>query len=347
MTEISNITDNFTNDFNINIEIDTDYKDYYYYPSNETKIEVRYRKTERGLEKIRKVFKLEYYQSSIARKIKERQKWEKFGLAKDSTELVTSKGDDVEFELNPNLKFVKKPPTYYFDQPKIIPKNDFLLNKKYYIETSENNINSEIISEISKNYTNTNYIKTENSNTDYVKTDYEDNKNNSIPNDKQSELQDIRQLDITHSDIKSDKDTKKSIVNCRHCNSSDHWSIKCPMLEYQRRQKEEAEEQQKKQEEQKKQEDYIKARQEKDSLIGIKVSDFDTDISEQQLKDHFKQFGNIHHFYNVKNKKTGKPSGTIYITYSTQEDNDRALIEIPRKNIGYVYPSVEIAKPRN
>lgn len=158
MTEISNIT----KDFNINIELDTDFKDYYYYPSNETKIEIRYRKTERGLEKIRKVFKLEYYPASIARKINERQKWEKFGAAKDQSESVTSIGDDVEFELNPNLKFIKRPPNYVFNIPPIIPKNNFILNTKYYINDSENNITSEIISEISTNYKNpTPHIETE------------------------------------------------------------------------------------------------------------------------------------------------------------------------------------------
>jgi hypothetical protein len=338
MTEISNIT----NDFNINIELDTDYKDYYYYPSNETKIEIRYKKTEQGIERTRKVFRLEFYPASIAKKIKERQQWEKFGLAKDSNELTTTKTDEVEFEFNPDLKFVKKPPNYCFDQPKIIPKIDFLLNTKYYIENSENNINSQIISEISNNYTNTNYVKADNTDyekSDYEKSDYETKKDNSNPID-------IAKPDIIKRDIKSENDNKKSIVNCRHCNSSEHWSIKCPMLEFERRQKEDAEENQKKQEDQKKQDDFYKEKREKESLIGIKVSDFDTDFSEQQLKDHFKQFGNIHHFYNVKNKRTGNPSGTIYITYSTQEENDRALIEIPRKNIGYIFPSVEIARPK-
>ena len=323
-------------DFNINIEVDTDYKDYYYYPSNERKIEVRYRKTELGLEKIRKVFRLESYPASIAKKIKERQQWEKFGLAKDSSESVTSKAEEVFIELTPGLKFVKRNDTM---DPLIAPlitshnnlPNNYVLNTKYYMENSDNNITPEIISEISKNYTNPN----------------KENKENKEDN---SQATQITQPDVKQEikqEIQLDKDNKKSIVNCRHCNSSEHWSIKCPMLEFERRQKEEMEEVQKKQEEQKRQDDFIKARKEKDNLIGIKVSDFDTDFSEQQLKDHFKQFGNIHHFYNVKNKKTGKPSGTIYITYATQEENDRALIEIPRKNMGYIFPCVEIAKPRN
>jgi hypothetical protein len=325
MTDIKDITQ----DFNINIELDTDFKDYYYYPSNETKIEVRYRKTEQGIEKIRKVFKLQYYPASIANKIKERQKWDKFGLAKDSNEITIMNTDDVELELTPGLKFIKKKPTYYFNIPPIIPKIDFLLNIKYYIDNSENNISSENISELSTNYTNPNF------------------------NIKQLDIKQLdKQLDIKienviQSEVKQEKDNKKNIVNCRHCSSSEHWSIKCPMLEYQRKQKEENEEQQKKEEEQKKQEEFIKAKREKDNLIGIKVSDFDTDISEQQLRDHFKQFGNIHHFYNVKNKKNGKPSGTIYITYATQQENDRALLEIPRKNIGYIFPSVEVARPKN
>ncbi len=351
MTEISNIT----NDFNINIELDTDYKDYYYYPSNQTKIEVRYRKTERGIEKIRKVFRLEYYPASIARKIKERQKWAKFGAAKDQTESVTSIGDDVEIELTPGLKFIKQNPNYNFNPGvnQIHPKIDFLLNTKYYLDNSENNINSETIAEISKNYKNQNFQDTQNT---QEPSDTQEASDTQDTSDSLTQIEfkqpqinqiDLKQLEVKQIDFNQDKDNKKSIVNCRNCGSSEHWSIKCPMLEYQRKQKEELEELHKRQEEQHKQEAIIKAKKEKDNLIGIKVSDFDTDISEQQLRDHFKQFGNIHHFYNVKNKKNGKPMGTIYITYATQEENDRALIEIPRKNIGYIYPSVEIAKPKN
>ena len=326
-------------DFNIEIEIDTDYKDYYYFPSNQTKIEIRYRKTEQGLERIRKVFSLEYYPSSIAKKIKERQQWQKFGLALDSTESVTSFAEEVFIELTPNLKFVKRNDTMHpLIAPLIKPPNNLpnncVLNTKYYIENSDNNITPEIISEISKNYTNPN-------NSELIQ--------NTQPEIKQEDIkkQEVKQEIKREIQIQSDKDTKKSIVNCRHCGSSEHWSIKCPMLEYDRKQKEQAEEEQKKQEEQKRQEEIIKVRQEKDSLIGIKISDFDADFTEHELREHFKQFGNIHHFYNVKNKNTGKPSGTIYITYATQEENDRALIEIPRKNIGYVFPHVEKAKPRN
>ena len=44
-----------------------------------------------------------------------------------------------------------------------------------------------------------------------------------------------------------------------------------------------------------------------------------------------------------KNRKFG---GTIYITYLTPEENNNALINIRKKPLNYLIPTVELAKPK-
>ena len=48
----------------------------------------------------------------------------------------------------------------------------------------------------------------------------------------------------------------------------------------------------------------------------------------------------------LKSKKTNIFNGIVFITYSTQEENDNALIDIKRKALNYLIPTVEYAKPK-
>jgi hypothetical protein len=139
------------------------------------------------------------------------------------------------------------------------------------------------------------------------------------------------------------KEIKKAIVNCRHCGKNTHWSIQCPIILLKKQ-----EEEQKKIENEKEERDkqYREKRKEEDSIIGLKVSELDVNMSDSELRTHFEQFGKIINFYMIKNKKTNKFMGFGYITYSTQQENDNALINITKKPINYVIPSVEMAKPK-
>jgi hypothetical protein len=49
----------------------------------------------------------------------------------------------------------------------------------------------------------------------------------------------------------------------------------------------------------------------------------------------------------MKSKKTRDFIGVVFVTYSTNEENEAALINIPRKAIGYTFPNTEKATPRN
>lgn len=141
----------------------------------------------------------------------------------------------------------------------------------------------------------------------------------------------------------SRKEIKKTVVNCRHCGKNTHWSIQCPIIIVKKK-----EEEKKKMEEEKEEKDkqYREKRKEEESIIGLKVSELDVNMSDSEIRNHFEQFGKIINFYMIKNKKTNKFMGFGYITYSTQDENNNALINITKKPINYVIPSVEMAKPK-
>ncbi len=155
----------------------------------------------------------------------------------------------------------------------------------------------------------------------------------------------LNQNDNDSEIIKEDPRTeiKKAIVNCRHCGKNTHWSVQCPIMILKKK-----EEEHKKMEKEKDERDkqYKEKRKEEESIIGLKVSELDVNMSDSDIRYHFEQFGKIINFYMIKNKKTNKFMGYGYITYSTQEENDNALINITKKPINYVIPSVEMAKPK-
>jgi hypothetical protein len=290
--------------------IDNEKKDYYYYPNQNTKIEVIFRTREDGkMEKVTRTYHLAEYSETVAQKIKERQSWSKFGQAANNpnNKSITSFGDDVEFEFL--INYQKKQSSEEIDKSKSLKE----INKIFYIE-SYYNVKIPEISEIQKQMQN--------------KMEYGDN---------------IIELK-----------PKKSLVNCRHCGDSSHWSIKCPLqknrldeIEKQNQEKYDSQKKQKQEEyEKQKQEKFNERKKDQSSLVGLKVSDLDESSSEGELKNYFHQFGNIINFFMIRNKKNHKFNGTVYVTYATQQENDDAMNNIKRRALNYIIPSVELAKQK-
>ncbi len=272
------------------------YTDHYYYPDENTKIEIRFIKNGDEIQKSTKTFYLKNYKASDASKIRERLNWNKFGDAINSNNKELTKFCDEVF-IEVTGTGLKKKTDFKIKLPSCIPEG-LEINKIYYFTEDEKSNESE-----------------------------EKNK--------------IIDSEIIIEDPK--KEIKKAIVNCRHCGKNTHWSIQCPIILLKKQ-----EEEQKKIEKEKEERDkqYREKRKEEDSIIGLKVSELDVNMSDSELRTHFEQFGKIINFYMIKNKKTNKFMGFGYITYSTQEENDNALINITKKPINYVIPSVEMAKPK-
>jgi hypothetical protein len=110
-------------------------RDYYYYSDVNTKIEVRYRKNENGNdEKITKTYLIENYPSDICNKIKERQKWAKFGQAvNENNKSLSNFTDTVEFEINTSLTH------FYYKKNN---ENININNTRYYIDSEQSSSSS-------------------------------------------------------------------------------------------------------------------------------------------------------------------------------------------------------------
>jgi hypothetical protein len=274
-------------------EKNLEYRNHYYYTDDYTKVDVKFEMLDDNkVKKTTSTYFIESYPTSVANKIKERSKWEKFGSAKnDGNKECTQVGEEVFLEFNPDLKhlnFKKKEPLY-------------IHNKKFYYEQSESF--REIVDQIEK----------------------------------------------------ENGCEKKKLISCRHCGSGNHWSIKCPKLEekksydkenktYDRNNRDNRDN--KDNRNNRYQSDYKKEKNDDIKLIGLKLTDLDSSLNDNEIKKYLYNFGDIVHYYNVKGKGASANS-TIYVTYSTQEQNNDAIEKIKRTPVGYTIPSVEFAKPRN
>lgn len=309
---------------------DNEMKCFYYYSDSNTKVEIRYIKETRidlegnetvTMKRLTNTFFVKSYPSHIAEKIKDRLKWEKFGAI--SNEKITYFGEEVEIEINPEIKkFLKK------NSGPRKTADGHIINQKYYFEDpsiKENRIVEQIPVNIEKSQT-VEEIKTGSNNVLEI-----GNKNN--------------QVNKVYDEIESEniKTIKKKLIGCRHCGSSEHWSIKCPIIVVKRDEEERIKQEQIEQEKQNK---YLEEKKYRDGLQPLKVSEFDYNLSENEIRDYLNQFGKIINIFFMKNKKTRDFMGIVFVTYSTNEENQYALLNIPRKAIGYTLPNVEIAPPR-
>lgn len=280
-----------------------DNKNYYYYESDNIKIDVKFGKEDGCIKKTESLYEIKSYPSDVASKIKERMAWKKFGMAvNDKKNEHNNIADEVSFEISPDLNY------YYYATPE---KPIQELNKKVYYDSvaSSSSISSSSSKPLSLFDTNTN------TNT---------NKN----------MNDVE---------------KKYIVSCRYCGSGDHWSIKCSQKHLRQSDNDKDRDKDNKDDEYKDRKDRYKPRDDNNGIkvLGLKLTDLDSSLSDSEIKYYLSQFGSIIHYYNVKGKKQTSLNELVYVTFSTKEENDNAYQKIPRKNLGYTFPSVEYAKPRN
>jgi hypothetical protein len=302
---------------------DNEMKSFYYYSDSNTKVEIRYIKETRidlegnetvTMKRLTNTFFIKSYPSHVAEKVRDRLKWEKFGAI--SSEKITYFGEEVEIEINPEIKHLLRKSK----GPKMTS-DGHVINQKYYFEDTAIKENKIIEQPLSQE---TPPIQKEN--IEEIKI---------VSNEK---------LEDTINDNNSSKNIKKKLIGCRHCGSSEHWSIKCPSVVVKREEEEKI-----KQEkiEQDKQNKYLEEKKYRDNLQGLKVTEFDFNLSENEIKEYLNQFGKIINIFFMKNKKTREFIGVVFVTYSTNEENEAALVNIPRKAIGYTFPNVEKSQPRN
>jgi hypothetical protein len=105
----------------------TDNKNYYYYESDNIKVDIKFEKEDESIKKTQSIYEIKSYPSDVASKIKERMSWKKFGMAvNDKKNEHNNTADDVNFDISPDLKY------YYY---KTTEKPTQELNKKIYYDS--------------------------------------------------------------------------------------------------------------------------------------------------------------------------------------------------------------------
>lgn len=77
----------------------------------------------------------------------------------------------------------------------------------------------------------------------------------------------------------------------------------------------------------------------------IYVGNLPYQVTEQNLKDFFGQYGNIQQVRIIRNYSSGRSKGFGFVTYATQEDAKKALASHGKQYQGRTL-IVRIAKPR-
>jgi hypothetical protein len=104
-----------------------DNKNYYYYESDNIKVDIKFEKEDGSIKKTESRYEIKSYPSDVASKINERMSWKKFGMAvNDKKNEHNNTADDVNFDISPDLKY------YYY---KTTEKPTQELNKKIYYDS--------------------------------------------------------------------------------------------------------------------------------------------------------------------------------------------------------------------
>ncbi len=270
-----------------------DYRNYYYYQNDDTKIDVQFKKKDDGnYERIESTYYIKKYPSNVASNVRDRLTWGKFGKGLDSdNSTFTRVCDEVFIEINPDIKPYLKKQTE--------KKNILEHNIKTYYELS----------------------------------DFDLQKNESMNIYKNLETLKFECEGVTPT---------KSLVSCRHCTSGQHWSFECPVLKLKKKNEGNKDREYSKdndnEKKYKKEKDY-----EKDTprIQGLKLTDIDYNLDNNEIKQILSKYGNITYFNNIAK---GEKNSLIYVTYSTKEENDNAYNNLQGKAFGYSIPCVEYAK---
>ena len=318
-----------------------DFRNYYYYENDDIKVDVKFIKLDDGeYSKIVTTYYIKAYSTYEAQKVKERLKWDKFGQATNSDNMSFTKiGEDVFIDINPELKL------HHFKKKEIKPKYEHY--KKIYYTINEK---TEEIQKIEKN-------------------------NQSIDPEPDSDSVTYKINTTTNPTnvIGEVEKNKRKLVSCRHCGSGDHWSVDCIVF----KQKNENMKNNKKYDGNRDSRDGNrdsrdgnrdsrdgnrdsrdgnrdgrdgrdnKRERTKDesNVRGLKITELDSTLSNNEIKNYLSKYGNISYYNNVI-KDNKEVNSLVYVTYTTQEENDSAYEKLQRCAVGYTIPCVEYAKQK-
>ncbi len=321
METIEKLEENINQDSEIkndDVESISDLRSYYYFEKNDVKVYVHYKTEDDGtVNKITTKCLVKSFIPNVNEKVKKRSAWSRFGQSENGQK-VTTIADDVFFEVNQNLKFFR----YKKHQPEKEMKQELKEELKQEMKHElEQELNKKVYCEFD--------LKS-------LIQDQSDVNQNTNTETKPS----------PHENMEFKTKPKVGVVKCRHCGSDNHWSIKCNLLNDKPVNKNEDNYKSKNRQEDGKyrNRDKDNSSYSKDSnrLPGLQLRDVDPSMDDENIKAHLSKYGTIINYYNAKKND----NSLIFVTFSTQEENDYALEKLKRDAIGYTFPTVQIAKPK-
>jgi translation initiation factor 3 subunit G len=85
--------------------------------------------------------------------------------------------------------------------------------------------------------------------------------------------------------------------------------------------------------------------QDRDETNTLRVTNISEDTTEDDLKELFRQFGQLTRTYLAKDRETGASRGFAYISFVRKEEAERAMEKLDGYGYDYLILSVEWAKP--
>jgi len=149
---------------------------------------------------------------------------------------------------------------------------------------------------------------------------------------------------------------KDSIVVCRHCGETGHWTLKCPKRDTIIPKGQTAETVAAKDEGSSGK--YVPVhlrggraggdarKEDRDDGTAIRVTNISADTTEDDLRDLFRRFGHTSRIYLAKDRNTHESRGFAFINYTTREAAQKAIDKLDGYGYDNLILRVEFAKPR-
>lgn len=155
---------------------------------------------------------------------------------------------------------------------------------------------------------------------------------------------------------------KDSVVVCRHCGETGHWTLKCPKRTtiVPKGQSLETAKDVTKTTEENTTGKYVPVhlrggaarggggdgRAERDDSATIRVTNISADTTEDDLRELFRRFGHTSRIYLAKDRNTQESRGFAFISYTSRDDAQKAIDRLDGHGYANLILRVGFAKPR-
>lgn len=156
------------------------------------------------------------------------------------------------------------------------------------------------------------------------------------------------------------KDSSNSIVVCRHCGETGHWTLKCPKRDtiVPKGQTPDTVKEIPKQQDESGGRYVPPSRRGGGGAVGggsdrhddsgtIRVTNISADTTEDDLRELFRRFGHTSRIYLAKDRATGESRGFAFITYTDRSSAQKAIDRLDGHGYANLILRVEFAKPRD